>query len=132
MNRRSALKTMTTTAAAAFVSESLSTRLNATNVALDSATASKINHSACRWCYNTVPLDELCKRGKEIGLQGIDLLTLEEVPTAQKYGLTCSMVHHDLKGYGIPKGFNRLENHKDLVEYYLDRIPKVAALGLLL
>ena len=130
MNRRSALKTMTTTAAAAFVSESLTTRLNATNAVLDSTTAGKINHSACKWCYNGVPLDELCKRGKEIGLQALDLLTLDEVPTAQKYGLTCSMVHFDLKGYGIPKGFNRPENHKDLVEYYIDRIPKVAALGL--
>lgn len=130
MNRRTLLKTMTTTAAAAFVSESLSTRLEATNAALDKAIAGKINHSACRWCYSSVPLDELCKRGKEIGLQALDLLTIDEVPTAQKYDLTCSMVHFDLKGYGIPKGFNRLENHKDLVEYYEDRIPKVAKLGL--
>ena len=76
MNRRTVLKTMTTTAAAAFVSESLSTRLEATNAALDKATAGKINHSACRWCYSSVPLEELCKRGKEIGLQGIDLLKI--------------------------------------------------------
>ncbi len=130
MNRRLALKTMTTTAAAAFVSENLTTRLDAANIALDAATAGKINHSACRWCYSTVPLDELCKRGKEIGLSGIDLLTIDEVPTAQKYDLTCSMVHFDGKGYGIPKGFNRLEHHKDLIEYYEDRIPKAAKLGL--
>lgn len=130
MNRRIALKTMSTTAAAAFVSENLTTRLHATNAVLDAATAGKINHSACRWCYSSVPLEELCKRGKEIGLSGIDLLSLEEVPTAQKYDLTCSMVTFDAKGYGIPKGFNRLENHKDLIEYYEDRIPKAAKLGL--
>ena len=70
---------MTTTAAAAFVSENLTTRLDATNAVLDTATAGKINHSACRWCYSTVPLEELCKRGKEIGLSGIDLLSIEEV-----------------------------------------------------
>jgi hydroxypyruvate isomerase len=130
MNRRTILKTFTTTAAAAFVSESLTTRLEAANVQLDNVTKGKINHSACRWCYNSIPLDELCKRGKEVGLQALDLLTIEEVPTAQKYGLTCSMVHFDLKGYGIPKGFNRVENHKDLIAYYEDRIPKAANLGL--
>ena len=91
---------------------------------------SKSSHTFEPLALLRVPLDELCKRGKEIGLQGIDLLTLEEVPTAQKYDLTCSMVHFDLKGYGIPKGFNRIENHKDLVAYYEDRIPKAANLGL--
>ena len=40
------------------------------------------------------------------------------------------MVQMDLKGYNIPKGFNRIENHKALVEYYEDRIPKAAKLGL--
>ena len=131
MNRRTALKTMTTTAAAAaFVTESLANRLDATNSVLDSATKGKINHSACRWCYSSIPLDELCKRSKEIGLVALDLLTIDEVPTAQKYGLTCSMVHQDLKGYGINKGFNRIENHKALIEYYEDRIPKAAQLGL--
>ena len=130
MNRRTVLKTFTTTAAAAFVSESLTTRLEAANVQLDNVTKGKINHSACRWCYNSIPLDELCKRGKEVGLQALDLLNIEEVPTAQKYGLTCSMVNHNLKGYGIPKGFNRIENHKDLIAYYEDAIPKAANLGL--
>lgn len=130
MNRRTALKTFSTTAVSALVTEGLTTRLNAANSQMDAITKGKINHSACRWCYNSVPLEELCKKGKEIGLQAIDLLTLEEVPTAQKYGLTCSMVHFDLKGYGIPKGFNRIENHKDLVAYYEDKIPKAASLGL--
>ena len=130
MDRRLALKTMTTTAAAAFVSESLTTRLDATNAVLDTVTAGKINHAACRWCYSTIPLEEFCKRGKEIGLAGVDLLNLEEVPTAQKYDLTCSMVNFNLKGYGIPKNFNRVENHKDLVEYYEDALPKAAKLGL--
>ena len=130
MNRRSALKNMSSLAASAFVAESMGNRLAAANTQLDDFTKGKINHSACRWCYSSIPLDDLCKKGKEIGLVALDLLTIDEVPTAQKYGLTCSMVHFDLKGYGIPKGFNRVENHKDLVEYYEDRIPKAAKLGL--
>ena len=130
MNRRSALKNMSSLAATAFVTESMGNRLEAANTQLDDFTKGKINHSACRWCYSSIPLDDLCKRGKEIGLVALDLLTIDEVPTAQKYGLTCSMVHMDLKGFGIPKGFNRLENHKELVEYFEDRIPKAAKLGL--
>lgn len=118
------------TAATAFVSESLANRMEATNKVLDSETKGKINHSACRWCYNGVSIDDLCKRGKEIGLVAIDLLTLDETPIAQKHGLTTSMVMFDLKGYGIPKGFNRLENHKDLVAYYEAMIPRAANLGL--
>jgi hydroxypyruvate isomerase len=103
MNRRSAMKNMTSLAAAAFVTESVGNRLEAANTQLDTFTKGKINHSACRWCYNGVSLDDLCKRGKEVGLQALDLLNLDEVPTAQKYGLTCSMVNFNLKGYGISR-----------------------------
>ena len=107
MNRRSALKNMSSLAVTTFATESLGNRLAAANAQLDNTTKGRINHAACRWCYNDIPLDDLCRRGKEVGLVALDLLTIEEVPTAQKYGLTCSMVHFDLKGYGIPKGFNR-------------------------
>lgn len=130
MNRRTAIISISSLTTAALVAEGMSHRLEAANSQLDNITKGKINHSACRWCYQSIPLDELCQRGKAIGLQALDLLTIDEVPTAQKYGLTCSMVHFDLKGYGIPKGFNRIENHKDLVAYYEDRIPKAANLGL--
>jgi hydroxypyruvate isomerase len=130
MKRRTAIKTLGTLSAAAFVDQNLSARMAATNAALDSDVASRINHSACRWCYADIPLEEFCKRGKDLGLQAIDLLTLEEVPTAQKFGLTCSMVHLDLPGFLIQKGFNKRENHQTLWDYYTDRIPKAAALGL--
>jgi hydroxypyruvate isomerase len=122
--------TLSATAASAFVSESLAKRMEATNAVLDADIKTKINHSACRWCYDGVSLDDLCQRGKQIGLVGIDLLTLEETAVAQKYGLTTSMVMFDLKGYGIPKGFNRIENHKDLIAYFEDRLPKAANMGL--
>jgi hydroxypyruvate isomerase len=130
MNRRTHLKTLVSTATATLFAESFATRLAAAEVALASATAGKINHAVCRWCYSTVTLDDLCVRGKAIGLQGIDLLKLAEVPTAQKYGLTCSMVDIDLNGYGIKKGFNRLEHHADLVAYYNAVIPQMAKMGL--
>ena len=33
-----------------------------------------INHSACRWCYKGVKLEDLCAAGKEMGLVALDLL----------------------------------------------------------
>ena len=130
MNRRSALKNLSSFAATAFVSENLGNRIEAANLPLDNFTKGRINHSACRWCYDNIPLDELCRRGKEIGLQSIDLLKPDEWATAQKYGLTCGMAFSQPDGYGITKGFNRLENHKVLIEFYEDLIPKAAKAGL--
>ncbi len=87
-----------------------------------------INHSVCRWCYDKIPLEELCRAGKEMGLQSVELQGPNEWPTIQKYGLTCAMV--SLPGVTIPKGFNRLENHDKLVEIIEAGIPKAANAGL--
>src|SRR5579885_3106396 len=38
----------------------------------------RIKQSASRWCYQKIELDELCKRGAEMGLKAIDLLGVEE------------------------------------------------------
>jgi hydroxypyruvate isomerase len=131
MTRRNALKNLSATAAAAFVTESLSARMTATDAALETGVKGNINHSTCRWCYSTIPLDELCKRSKEIGLVGLDLLTPEEWPTAAKYGLTCTMGSTvPDNSFMIQKGFNRVEHHKTLVEYYEMIIPKAAAAGI--
>ena len=43
-----------------------------------------INHSACRWCYNKIPLDELCEAAKNMGLKAIDLLNPPEYEVAIK------------------------------------------------
>ena len=130
MKRRQALKGISTIAAVALMAESLDARMAKTNAQRDTSTRVRIHHSACRWSYNDIPLEDFCRKGKEMGLEAIDLLTLEEIPEAQKHGLTCSMVHLDLPGFLIKKGFNQPQNHKTLFEYYEDRIPKVAALGL--
>ena len=88
----------------------------------------RINHSVCRWCYNKIPLEDLCQAGKEMGLQSVELQGPEEWPTIKKYGLTCAMANG--AGMGIEQGFNRIENHDKLIASYLDVIPKVAAAGL--
>src|SRR5579871_6814207 len=51
----------------------------------------RIKQSASRWCYQKIELDELCKRGAEMGLKAIDLLGVEEWEVPRRYGLICSM-----------------------------------------
>jgi hydroxypyruvate isomerase len=88
----------------------------------------RIHHSVCRWCYKEIPLEDLCRAGREMGLGAIDLLEPTEFPTAQKHGLVCSMVSAPTQnGIGsIPKAFNRVENHDTLEKIYSQRINETA------
>src|ERR1051325_9400851 len=72
-----------------------------------------VNHSVCRWCYNKIPLEDLCRAAKEMGMQSVELQGPDEWPTIQKYGLTCAMANG--AGLGIEKGWNRPELHDQLI-----------------
>jgi hydroxypyruvate isomerase len=87
----------------------------------------RINHSVCRWCYDKVPLEDLCRASREMGITSIDLLGLDEIPVAKRHDLTCAMVS-GIPG-GITKGLNRKENHDGIVAWFETAAPKVAALG---
>ncbi len=90
-----------------------------------------IRHSACRWCYSKVKLDDLCAAGKDMGLVAIDLLQPSEFETVKKYGLVCSMVSNPtIDGLGgIPKAWNRVEHHDKLVPAYEQRLKETADAG---
>src|SRR5262245_39156558 len=115
ISRRVAINTLASTAAVLSAASSLSSRLRAAENAT-SGLKGKINHSVCKWCYPKIALEEMCIAGKEIGLQSVELLTVNDFPTLQKHGLICAMVS-GVPG-GIESGFNRLENHDKLVEYF--------------
>ncbi len=90
--------------------------------------AGRIRQSVCRWCYSKMPLEDLCRNAKRIGLQGIDLVAVEDWPVVQKYGLTPSMTD---KGAGtIPDAWNRLENHPRLEAQMRETLTLAAAAGL--
>lgn len=86
-----------------------------------------LNHSVCKWCYSKISLEDMCKAGKEIGLQSVELLTVDDFPTLQKYELACAMVS-GVPG-GITSGLNRLENHDKIVEFFERTTPIVAKAG---
>jgi len=124
-SRRTALKTLAGTAAISAAAASLNHRLSAADTAAG-AMKGNVNHSVCKWCYPDIPLEDLSAAGKDIGLRSIELLTVDEIPTVKKHGLTCAMVS-GVPG-GITKGLNRLENHNTIVEWFEATAPKAAAL----
>jgi len=76
---------------------------------------------------DVVGLEDLAKAGKEMGLGSIELLELKDLPTVQKYGLTCAMVS-GIPG-GITKGLNRRQNHDAITAWFNDAAPQTAKLG---
>jgi hydroxypyruvate isomerase len=86
-----------------------------------------INHSACRWCYSDIPLEQLCADGKAMGLKGIDLVGPKDWPTLKKYDLYSPMCNG--AEINIPKGWNDKQYHQPLTDSYSDMIPLVAAAG---
>lgn len=129
-SRRNAMKKIVGTTAAVVTAAgvSLSNRISAAEATLDGNLKGRINHSACRWCYESIPFEDLCKAAKEIGLKSIELVGPDEWPVLKKYGLTSAMPWG--AGKGIKDGFNNLALHDELIKSYTEIIPKVAAAGL--
>lgn len=86
-----------------------------------------IHHSASQWCYNDIPLAELAKACKEMGLESIELLEEKDWAVVNQAGLRCAVGY--ATDWGIPKGFNRIENHEKLIADYENKIPKAASAG---
>jgi hydroxypyruvate isomerase len=94
------------------------------------------NHSVCKWCYPRIPLEDLARAAKGLGLVSIELLNPEDFPTLKKYDLTCAMVNQptgktpqNVTVGGITKAWNRVEHHDTLVELYQKRIDDTADAG---
>jgi hydroxypyruvate isomerase len=80
-SRRTMIKKVAATTAAAIVGENLFNRVSAAEQALPDKLKGHINHSVCRWCYGSISLDDLCKAAKEMGIASIDLVGPDEWPT---------------------------------------------------
>ncbi|HLT07040.1 MAG TPA: TIM barrel protein [Cyclobacteriaceae bacterium] len=126
-SRRQSLKKIAGTMALSTLGPGLHHRLYAAEQALPEALKGSVNHSVCKWCYSDVPLEDLCRAAKDIGLKSIELLGPDDWPTLKKYGLTCAMPQG--AGLGIERGFNDPSLHDELVKSYEAVIPKVAEAG---
>ncbi len=124
MNRKQALKTIAATAASSVALPEIAKAMNT----LPADLKNNINHSVCQWCYNSIPLEDLAKAAKEIGLKSIELLGPDKWPIVQKHGLTCAMAYGT--DTGLNKGFNDPSLHEKLLKDYSVSIPKAADAGL--
>jgi hydroxypyruvate isomerase len=127
-SRRKALKSIAGGAAVAFAGVTLSGRVSAAEAVLEDGLKGKVNHSVCRWCYQSIPLEDLCKAAKNIGIASIELVGPEEWPVLKKHGLTAALPWG--AGKGITEGFNNPALHDELIKSYEAIIPKVAAAGM--
>ena len=126
LSRRSALGKLAGGAAALAAAATVPVARAAEN-ATPGVLRGRIQQSVCRWCYNQIPFDALCEAIKGMGLHAVDLLALDELAAVQKHDLICPMVH-GIPG-GIPRGFNRLEHHDEMIRWLETAIPQVAKAG---
>jgi hydroxypyruvate isomerase len=128
ISRRDALKAMAGTAALAALPL---VRSEETKIVPAAPAASDLSgsfrHSVCRWCYEKIPVDDLARAAKRIGLESVELLDPVDWPVVQKYGLTCAMANGVTR---IPEGLNRVEHHAIMVPGMIERIGACADAGL--
>ncbi|MEH6406270.1 MAG: TIM barrel protein [Leeuwenhoekiella sp.] len=132
VNRRSALKNMALgTSAVGFGLAGLSFRepkadtLELEKDKISSDLNGNINHSACYWCYNSIPLEKFAPDAAKLGLVAIDLLRPEEWEVVEQYGLKCAVATDTFAS--ITDGFNDPANHAKLQEQYTKLISQAAA-----
>lgn len=125
-SRRTAIKNIFTGSAALAAGASLSSfssDMKPSNPPLKG----NINHSACRWCYSDIPLEQLCAAGKEMGLVGIDLVGPKDWPTLKNYNLISTMCNG--AEISLAKGWNDKQYHAKLISNYTEHIDLVAKAG---
>ncbi len=88
-----------------------------------------IKHSVCKWCYNSIPLEEFAIAVKKMGIQAIDLIAVDQFPILKKHNIVCSMVSISSTEWGITKGWNKTENHEGLIKWYKYLIDETVKAG---
>lgn len=125
MNRKEAIKTM---AVGAITSITLPVVAHHKPEPGTFVLKGNINHSVCQWCYKDLPLEELVKSAKAMGIKSVELLNADQWNVALKHGLTCAMAY--ASPVGLNKGFNDPSLHEQFLKDYTANIPKAADAGL--
>ena len=89
-------------AALAFASTTLSSltnRVMAHEEAMDEKLKGNINHSVCAWCYNDIPLEELCKASRTaviVSVADTNVCSVKStvfVPSVSISAISCEIVY---------------------------------------
>jgi hydroxypyruvate isomerase len=125
-NRREALKKIATGVLAAGTVNGLSAQPGHSSEE-EFTMKGNINHSVCRWTYNFMPLDELCKTVKKIGFSAIDLVGPKDWPILQQHGIYSSMCNG--AEISLTEGWNDKQYHATLIKNYTEHIDLAAKAG---
>ena len=101
MSRRTVLRASATLAVAGVAGK------HAVGKEEKSVTKGRLKQSVCKWCYK-LPLEELAKASKKLGLVGIDLVDPKDFGILKEHGLLCTMT----TSHGITNGLNDPKHHK--------------------
>lgn len=126
-SRRTAIKKLAAATIVALTPENMKADMLNSSLEQDSELKGNINHSACRWCYSSIPFEDFCIRAKKIGLKAVDLVGPVDWPVLRKYGLDSSMCNG--AEINIAKGWSDRQYHATLVKNYSEMIPLVAKAG---
>lgn len=91
--------------------------------------SSDFQHSVCRWCYQSIPLEVFCEGVQDLGLPSIELTEPKDWPLLRKYGLTCALAT-DFSFASISDGFNDPQNHQKLQASYFALINQASEYGI--
>ena len=94
--------------------------------AAQAAGAARLKQSVSRWPYARVTLPEFCRRARQLGLSGIDLLFPDEWATAISAGMSVSMGYASRREGFIETGFNDAAHHALLIHELAEALPLAA------
>ncbi len=86
-----------------------------------------INHSACYWCYSSIPLETFLSDLNTLEVKAIDLVGPADWPLLKKYDIHASMCWG--AELNLTDGWCDPQFHPQLIERYQSMIPKVAEAG---
>lgn len=133
MKRRELLSAVAAGAAAAMLPEG---QLAAQN----KPRAGRLRQSVARWCFASIPIEQLCQEAVKLGIVGMDLVDPADWPICKKHGLIPSIVHGggnfrpapagSSRAFGPSFGWNDPANHEELLRSMRDSIKSASAAGL--
>jgi hydroxypyruvate isomerase len=126
-SRREALKTLATGAVSVGSLSAFSSFSSCDDSEKQYTLKNNINHSACHWCYGSIPIEKFAPAAKKIGLVGVDLVGPKGWDTLKANGLISTMCNG--AEINLVDGFNDKKFHAQLVKNYTEMIPQVAKDG---
>ena len=125
-SRRNVLKLMGATTAALAIAPS--TKLHAADAAAPLQLKGRIKQGLCMGALRGIKdFEEICKICVRLGIKSIDFTGPKDWEKMKKHGLVGSLTRHE--GMSIAKGFNRKENHAQLIAAIRKSIEETAAAG---